>query len=350
MLDNPYNLSPILAYYPTDCQPTGAPESIADGGFSGSRIWRVQTQRGVLCLRCWPSEYPAQRLAWIHGILARVYSGGFCLVPVPIRAISCDTFVCRNGYLWQLEPWLLGKAQVDNAGLQPISPARVESAVTALAEFHIAVAADPANHLPDGPPPGIVQRLAQLNALQSGGLDRLSEAIASKRHVWLELAERAVPLLAAFRLVAPARGERLRQAAQQCVAIRPCIRDIHREHVLFEGDRVTGIVDFGAMQPDNVACDIARLLGSMAGDDAALWQAGLQAYQRLQALSEVERPLVQIYDESSTLLSGIHWLQWVFAEGRQFENRQGVLMRFEEILGRLIRLAQRKSHGEGVIV
>jgi hypothetical protein len=45
--------------------------------------------------------------------------------------------------------------------------------------------------------------------------------------------------------------------------------------------------------------------------------------------------LVRAYDESGVLLSGIHWLRWVFMEGRQFENTNGVLARFDGILGRL---------------
>ena len=101
------------------------------------------------------------------------------------------------------------------------------------------------------------------------------------------------------------------------MSIRPCIRDVHREHVLFQDDRVTGIIDFGSMQPDNVSCDIARLLGSMAGDETELWRLGLTAYERLTPLTDPERLLVKAYDESGVLLSGLNWLKWVFLEDRQ---------------------------------
>jgi homoserine kinase type II len=120
--------------------------------------------------------------------------------------------------------------------------------------------------------------------------------------------------------------------------------------VLFEGDRVTGIVDFGAMQYDHVAADIARLLGSFAGDQLELWRAGLGAYRGLQSLTERERLLVDMYDKSGLLLGGIHWLQWVFVDGREFVNRRAVLARFDEIVGRLVRSVDRSPTSASIIV
>jgi hypothetical protein len=105
--------------------------------------------------------------------------------------------------------------------------------------------------------------------------------------------------------------------------------------VLFENGKVSGIVDFGAMQPDNPAGDVARLLGSMAGNNRTLWAEGLAAFTEIRPLFPVERLLVRTYDESGVLLSGIHWLRWVFMERREFENANGVLARFDAILERL---------------
>jgi Ser/Thr protein kinase RdoA (MazF antagonist) len=351
MPDSHYDLSGILGAYPADCGPRRAAEQASIDGFSGSRIWRLHTERGMLCLRRWPREYSDLiHLRWVHGILAGVFQAGFYLLPIPIKIATGETFVRHDGYLWQLEPWLPGEADHELPPFQPASATRVEAALTALGQFHHAVAIDSANRLPDGPAPGLLKRLAELKALQSGGLDRLTADISVNRHVWPELAERAPPLLKAFRLAAPHIAEALQKAKPWNVPIRPCIRDIHRQHVLFEANRVTGIVDFGAMQPDHVASDIARLLGSLAGDEPALWQIGLEAYQRCQGLAESEQLLVQIYNESGMLLSGIHWLQWVFVDGRQFENRQAVLARFDEILSRLVRLTARTSSPAGAIV
>ena len=60
--------------------------------------------------------------------------------------------------------------------------------------------------------------------------------------------------------------------------VQPCIRDIWHDHVLFTGDEVTGIIDFGAMDIDTPATDVARLLGSLVGDDEAGWRTASSAY------------------------------------------------------------------------
>jgi Ser/Thr protein kinase RdoA (MazF antagonist) len=352
MLDNRYDLSPILANYPSDCQiaATVPPGALASG-FSGSLVWQLHTRRGILCLRCWPAEFSdTVHLRWIHSILDGVFQAGFRLVPVPTKTSAGATFVYQEGFLWQLEPWLRGEADDDSSSDRRPSAVRVTAALTALAEFHAAGAADSVNCLPDGPAPGILRRLAELNALQFGGLDRLASAIAVHGSIWPELADRAGELLKTVRLAANYTTELLERATKWNVRIRPCIRDIHRQHVLFEGDSVTGIVDFGAMQFDHVATDIARLLGSLAGDDFELWRAGLGAYQRLQPLTEQELLLIDSYDKSGLLLSGVHWLQWVFVDGRDFVNRQGVLARFDEILVRLIRSVDQRPASASIIV
>ena len=142
-----------------------------------------------------------------------------------------------------------------------------------------------------------------------------------------------------FRLAAPTVLALLDHATVLHVPLQPCIRDIWHEHVLFEGETVSGLVDFGALRPENVAADIARLLGSLAGDHAADWKLGLSAYEQVRPLSASERELITAFDRSAVLMSGIQWLQWIYLEGRTFEAPQRVLDRLDENLARLVQLA-----------
>jgi hypothetical protein len=57
------------------------------GGFSGARLWRVETVAGPLCLRAWPPHDPTpERLAWIHTLLRLARDAGLTFVPAALPA------------------------------------------------------------------------------------------------------------------------------------------------------------------------------------------------------------------------------------------------------------------------
>ncbi|HEY2882605.1 MAG TPA: phosphotransferase, partial [Pirellulales bacterium] len=156
-------------------------------------------------------------------------------------------------------------------------------------------------------------------------------------------AERSVSYFESFRRAAASVIAAVREASKFETPIFPCIRDIHREHVLFQGNQVSGLIDFGALELDSPAADLARLLASMAIDQPALWNLGLATYGRRRQLSETEIRLVSAYDATAMLLSGINWLSWVFADLRRFENRSAVLARLDANAARLMRLANSRG-------
>jgi homoserine kinase type II len=154
------------------------------------------------------------------------------------------------------------------------------------------------------------------------------------------LADRAEELL---ELVSPhlsALHHDLDAASRIAVPLQPCLRDIWHDHVLFQGDRVSGIIDVGSMRPDTVATDIARLLGSLCGKDRDGWTKGLTAYESVRPLDDPERALVGTFDRSQMMLAGVNWVEWVFVEGRTFSDPSAVLKRMEHILSRLRKTCQ----------
>ena len=233
---------------------------------------------------------------------------------------------------------------------------KTRAALSALAEFHRAAAdfVELESRRAISPSPGILARRRQIEALRAGGLAAIVAAVdnatqsshGNSSSDWIaivDLARRLLPLYAraeepVFKAVFAA--ERLR------VPLQPCIRDIWHEHVLFLEDRVSGLIDFGAMRTDNVAGDVARLLGSFSFDeskgesDTEVWRDGLAAYESVRPLSAAERQLAGVFDRSTAILAGINWLEWLFVERRTFADLAAVCARLAEIAARLERLTQ----------
>jgi homoserine kinase type II len=108
---------------------------------------------------------------------------------------------------------------------------------------------------------------------------------------------------------------------------------VWHDHVLFSGDAVSGLVDYGSVRIDHAAVDLARLLGSLVGDDSAGWEAGLEAYVALRPLSQSEQGLARALDQTGTILGMANWLRWLYLEHRVFVDRKAVADR----LGALVR-------------
>jgi Ser/Thr protein kinase RdoA (MazF antagonist) len=128
---------------------------------------------------------------------------------------------------------------------------------------------------------------------------------------------------------------RLTRWLRDAVPVQPCLCDIWHDHVLYTGDRVTGLVDFGSVKDDHVACDLARLLGSLVGGDARLRAAGIEAYRRVRPLADAEVALIDDLDWTGTIVAAANWLRWLYVQGRHYPDRDAVARRLAVVLRRL---------------
>jgi len=322
----------ILRYFPPGCQPTRVEPLGSAGGLSGASFWRIVAPRGALVLRLWPIEHPTpEGLQFIHAVLQHAATRGMNILPVPIATTAGATFVRHDGYLWELAPWLPGNADYEKFPRVE----KLRAAMTALAQFHLAVA-----NFPTTPPlapsrdpaPAVTHRLTHLHDLQTGGIDSLTRSIINT--AWPDLALLAGQFVVELPRVVPLAIARLAPLADVPLPIQPCIRDVWHDHVLFEGDAVTGLLDFGAMQFDTPATDVARLLGSLVGDDATGWHEGLAAYSAVRPLSNQESLAVFALDTAGTILAGCNWIRWIYVDARQFETPSQIVSRFAQVLKR----------------
>ena len=111
------------------------------------------------------------------------------------------------------------------------------------------------------------------------------------------------------------------------LAFQPCLGDIHVGHVFFMPHSVSGFIDFETLHADNVATDVARLLGSMAGSDPLAWVLGLSAYQCVRRLREEELETVNLLRKSHLVVTALRWLNCVFSHGLPVHFSSGLVQR-----------------------
>lgn len=196
----------------------------------------------------------------------------------------------------------------------PPNPSRVREAFRALASVHRRWEGEGFKDRS----PGLLDRLNELEALNAKGFGSIGQSLGgsedpsldSVAREWLGLAPAAVE---------PLRGM-LKNALAGPVWRQPCLRDVRPAHFLFVGDRLNGLVDFGAMGEETVAGDLARLSAEWLGDRPWLRKIALDAYEAVRPLDPSEHRLIPVFETSSAVLTGAHWLRWHFLEGRRFED------------------------------
>ncbi len=307
----------VLARYPASCH--GIPQPLGNhGGFSGARLWRVAGR----CLRAWPPDdsFPA-RLHHTHHLMTLARGAGLKFVPRLELSTDQSSCVEYRGRWWELAEWMPGRADYRD---RPTT-VRLETACSALARLHRSWGQ---GHQSTGECPAVARRFDRLlqwqrlrgwsppdSASQSESLGPLIERAESVLTPWL-------PLIPTWLL----RWTTARWSLQ------PCLCDVWHDHLLFEDDRLTGLIDYGSVKLDHVAVDLARLLGSLVEDDDECWQIGLAAYRGVRPLSAEEEELARALDRTGTLLGVANWLRWLSAEGRTFDDLDAVTRRLETLV------------------
>lgn len=340
MMPGSSEIAPVLAAYPAIGRPTEVQALGNSGGFSGARFWQIITTRGLFCLRCWPAEYPREgELDFMHRVLFHASAQGFDVAAVPLQNSAGATFINHSGRLWELDPWMPGSP--DDSERPAVT--RITAAMTCLARFHRSCEEftwdSPFPHKTGCPTvgvsPGVHKRVAMLQEWLSVRATQL-ECVLSEQSLWSEMRRRIERLLRSLPNRLSLVAGDLLPFLSHSVSLQPCIRDVWHDHVLFQADQVTGLIDFGSMGIDHVSCDVARLLGSLARqNDPQRWQLGLETYASIRPLSDLEQRLIDVFHRSGVLLGALNWAAWVCLDRRVFENPQAVLRRLDALLAQM---------------
>jgi homoserine kinase type II len=248
---------------------------------------------------------------------------GLSFVPRVHRDRGNASCVSAGGRLWDLTTWLPGAADYHAAP----TPARLIGACRAVAQLHLAWECFGERTVYC---PAVDRRLTALRewrglvgagwrpAWRDGELD--GWARQGWRHV--ERLELSLPYW-------------LMRCTTQ-VPVQPCLCDVWHDHLLFVGECLTGLVDYGEVKVDHVAVDLARLLGDLVGDDEGGWQTGLAAYRELRPFPADAEELARVLDRSGVVLGAATWLRRLYHEGRRYDE-PAVVRRLKTLVTRMDR-------------
>jgi homoserine kinase type II len=302
-------------------------------GFSEAHVWRVDG----FALRCWHAAMNADRLRHIHRLLCHISEAGITQVPKPLSSRSGDSVVVDSkNQLWQLEPWMPGVASF----LENPTESRRRSVFQTLGRWHNESSrfGHAQSHKLFGytnQPCETLRLRSQMIKSQAESLAQIESGLANESDS--RFRQLGGQIANAFRRLHRQIADELHTVAFLDVPVFPVMRDLWHDHLLFEGDQLTGLIDFGAVRSESVACDLSRLLGSLFGDNQEQRTKSLDDYQSIRALTSNELRLIEPLDRSGTLLSCMTWL-----ERRYFHPHR--IKSLDRVCDRLVPLVERLQH------
>lgn len=291
----------------------------AASGFSGSNVFRVKLKNEViateLALKQYPLDQPVHTsLATIHTWMEQARSNGITIIPTVQRTLTQQSFHVMDGHSWELHSWMPG---------QPASDPSAEQLQQAVQQLHRLHQTWRRLHPPiSAPCPAVqlqYQRLIEWRTEEWDQLRRQGSPIATQAALFLQ-----------GRI--PQAIHTLQPWLNRKVLVQPCLADIWADHLLFEQNKLTGLIDFGGARLDHPAQDLARLISSWSLTASRPLDKCLLEYPDQ---SDSFQSLSNMLAQTGLIVSLSNWLRWLFLEQRSFANRARCLQRMQQIYVRL---------------
>ena len=298
------------------CQPIS-------GGLSSSRVWKIAVAEQEFALKSIPVDsIRRERLEQIHAFQSMLSRANAPVAKLQPSKFD-QTITHAAGSFWELSSWLPG-APIE---LCAVTLGHGRSAIEALANLH---SISRQNLTQPGLTPAIVDRIQLIERYHN----RTADWSTVLNQCTIELRELAARTRVIFTRESSALQFELKSFANSSELFW-IMRDIHRQHVLFQGSQVSGLIDFGASRIDHPVSDLVRMLGTVFPFSVDIRHSLVEYYGELIG-SIVDLKLFKAIDHASTLLSAMQWLQWLVVEQQQFPVENELLLtRWRQLLMRL---------------
>jgi len=209
----------------------------------------------------------------------------------------------------------------------------IERGAAAITQFHAATAGLGSTRRI---PPAITDRLRRLQELESV-IPAVAQRARSQRAATPldETLQQAADLVGRrWSTVRPWLTRLLRPYADRPTDLQYVLRDVHRQHVLFDSGQVTGLIDFDAVRIDTPAADLARWLGSFVNADrgwadlaTAVADASRQSPSSHSGFPNEQMEMAGAIAAATPWISLGNWLVWLVQENREFPAGQPAVAR-----------------------
>ena len=313
-------------------------------GWSGGQVWQVRAGTREAALRCWPARFPVARIHAIHQLQELAHDRGCSFVPQIIPCLDRATTIAHESQTWELATWMPGRP----ANAMGATRAELIRTAKAIAFWHqslsrnvvpqsvsVLTTNETMNAFRTGgksPSPGIRRRISEWRRLVSIFDDRRSARLPPE---FVTLTSRSRDVMQKhFGSIGAL--ERWGDRPLEMVVSLP---DLHREHVLFAKEIVTGIIDFGGVTVDTPAMELVRFASSFDGVETSLranTRLLLESYREQKPLDSDVDALVLPLAISSAMIGMLHWWEWLTIDGKRFSNDQPAPVgRWEQLIRQL---------------
>ncbi len=325
MRDQPNpNWQRFFAELPVTQHPLNGPTIYhANNGWSGSTYWRWNSRQGPLLMKVWPSDGPTHSDHIDRHRKLQYLSGFYPHLALPISDQKGQTVRSWFGDLWaELMPWLEGSPILAKPSVEVIC-----QTFQAMARLHHQWRSHEAPVY--GPSQAVLSRLEQLRNIRN------KRILEPDTRIW-NLSDQAKPVIRDQFMevckLAKALTDRailrLEPFEHQPVLQQTVLRDARPDHFLFTDQKLSGIIDFGAIGTDSVAVDLARLTGDWFPGDKQSIELALMHYRYEYSVTFQELDLIAPLALAGAILGGLAWVDLHFKKqrtaGRELEFQKAL--------------------------
>ncbi len=269
-------------------------EPVESAGFSGAGVWCGHGTTGpAFALKLIPDPSRADRTRTIHNWMTAARTAGLGFVPAVVPTTFGDTVSVTPDGVAEVVAWMPGVADFHSSP----TTVKLTAACTALADLHRVWCAVERH---TAPCPAVQRRLNLLTKWERF------------RPAFDQLDAQSHPLLRSANDLVNARLRDCRRSlaawSATPVIVFPCLCDVWHDHVLFTGDRVSGVIDYSAMKVDSPAVDLARLLADLVGPRSERFAVGLAAYHAASPPVPVPVELVRVLADTGVVCGVANWV------------------------------------------